>query len=200
MFARVDPAALAAAGFTRLTTLQPHPVSATGPDGTVEREQRRAHRTVRRETDRPRPRRAAFAVDGKCLRGAVRPDGSRVFVLTAVRHHDGLTVALREIGAKTNEIPEFIPLLDTIGDQDLTGSVVTVDALHAQTSHARYLVEERKAHYLLSVKNNQSTLARQLTSLPWKHAAFAVDANNLAGVGRSVGFRPFSNPLLPWRA
>ncbi|MFD3663569.1 hypothetical protein ACFWVF_23790 [Streptomyces sp. NPDC058659] len=31
----------------------------------------------------------------------------RVFVLTAVRHHDALTAALREISAKTNEIPEF---------------------------------------------------------------------------------------------
>ncbi|MEU0836333.1 hypothetical protein [Streptomyces sp. NPDC005969] len=104
MFARVDPAVLTAAGFARLTALQPRAVSPTGPDGTVEREQRRAHRTARRERDRPRPRRAAFAVDGKCLRGAVRADGSRVF-LTAVRHHDALTAALREIVAKTNEIP-----------------------------------------------------------------------------------------------
>lgn len=170
VFARLDPGLLTAAGFTRLTALQPCPVSPTGPDGTVEREQRRAHHTARRETDRPRPRRAAFAVDGKCLRGAVRADGSRVFVLTAVRHHDALTAALREIGAKSNEIPEFAPLLDTLDDQELVSSVVTVDALHAQTSHARYLVEDRQAHYLLSVKNNQPTLARQLTNLPWKQA------------------------------
>ncbi|MFJ2078935.1 ISAs1 family transposase [Streptomyces anulatus] len=164
-FARVDPALLTAAGFTRLPA---RPISATTPDGTVEREQRRAHRIAQHETDRPQPRRAAFAVDGKCLRGAVRADGSRVFVLSAVRHHDALTAALREIGAKTNEIPEFAPLLDTLDDQDLAGSVVTVDTLHAQTSHARYLVEDRQAHYLLSVKNNQPTLARQLTKLPWK--------------------------------
>jgi hypothetical protein len=29
-------------------------------------------------------------VDGKCLRGARRPDGSRVFVLSAVRHGDAM--------------------------------------------------------------------------------------------------------------
>lgn len=155
VFARVDPALLTAAGFTRLTTLQARPVTATGPDGIVEREQRRAHRIAQNETDPPQPCRAAFAVDGKCLGGAVRADGSRVFVLSAVRQHDALTAALREISAKTNEIPEFAPLLDTPDGQDLTGSVVTVDALHAQTSHARYLVEDRQAHYLLSVKNNQ---------------------------------------------
>ncbi|MFE2490623.1 hypothetical protein ACFXGR_46955 [Streptomyces mirabilis] len=32
---------------------------------------------------------------------------SRIFVLTAVRHGDATTAALHEIGAKTNEIPQF---------------------------------------------------------------------------------------------
>ncbi|AVH60426.1 hypothetical protein C4B68_36755 [Streptomyces dengpaensis] len=106
-------------------------------------------------------------MDGTCLRGAVRDDGSRVFVMTAVRHDDTLTAALGQIGAKTNEIPDFAPLLDTIDDTDLADAVVAVDALHAQKDHARYLVEDRGAHYLLSVKNNQPNLARQLKKLPW---------------------------------
>lgn len=50
VFARVDPAILTAAGFTRLTTLQARPISATTPDGTVEREQRRVHHTAQHET------------------------------------------------------------------------------------------------------------------------------------------------------
>ncbi|WP_209446107.1 hypothetical protein [Streptomyces sp. MZ04] len=81
-----------------------------GPDGIAEREQRRAHRAATRGQGQRR-RRHAVAVDGKCLRGAVRADGSRVFVRTAVRHDDALTATLREIGAKANEIPEFAPLL-----------------------------------------------------------------------------------------
>jgi predicted transposase YbfD/YdcC len=88
-------------------------------------------------------------------------------VLSAVRHADAVTAALREIGAKTNEIPEFAPLLDQIDDADLTDSVITVDALHAQKAHARYLVEDRRAHYLLSVKANQPNLEAQLRKLPW---------------------------------
>lgn len=40
------------------------------------------------------------------------------------------------------------------------GGLVTLDALHAQREHARYLVEERGAHYLLSVKGNQKNLAQ----------------------------------------
>ncbi|WAX78593.1 hypothetical protein [Streptomyces sp. KMM 9044] len=115
------------------------------PDGTHEREQRRAHRTARRvRPGHPTIRRRAIAVDGKCLRGAVRADGSKVFVLSAVRHDDALTAALREIGAKANEIPQFAPLLDQIADTDLTDAVVTVDALHARTSHVRYLVDGAK--------------------------------------------------------
>lgn len=47
------------------------------------------------------PRVRAIAVDGKCLRGARRPDGSRVFVLSAVTHGDGITLASREIAAKS---------------------------------------------------------------------------------------------------
>jgi predicted transposase YbfD/YdcC len=61
--------------------------------------------------------------------------------------------------------------------------VVTVDALHAQKDHARYLVEDRKAHYLLSVKNNQPILARQLQNLPWSQAPVR-DRSRARGHGR----------------
>ncbi|MFF8717317.1 transposase family protein [Streptomyces sp. NPDC015184] len=96
-FAKVDPAALTAAGFARLTALTSPAARPLSPDGVPEREQRRAHRAAVLAPDPVRPRRRAFAVDGKCLRGAVRADGSRMFVLTAVRHDDALTAALREI-------------------------------------------------------------------------------------------------------
>lgn len=103
--------------------------------------------------------------------------------MTAVRHDDTLTAALREIGAKTNEIPEFAPLLDQIDAADFTDAVITVDALHAQKDHARYLVEQRDAHYLLSVKNNQPTLADQLRTLPWKEVP-VLDRSRTRGHGR----------------
>ncbi|MFD9487316.1 ISAs1 family transposase [Streptomyces sp. NPDC059991] len=51
---------------------------------------------------------------------------------------------------------------------DLTGVTVTADALHTQRDHARYLVEEKKAHCLLVVKANQPGLHRGFRSLPWK--------------------------------
>ncbi|MFF6780779.1 ISAs1 family transposase [Streptomyces sp. NPDC012510] len=182
-FAKVDPGALTDAGFARLTALASPATGPLSPDGVPEREQRRAHRAAVLAPDPVRLRRRAFAVDGKCLRGAVRADGSRMFVLTAVRHDDALTAALREIGAKSNEIPEFAPLLDTIDYSDLHEAVITVDAMHAQKGHARYLVEDRHAHYLLSVKNNQPTLAGQLRKLPWGKAP-VLDRSRDRGHGR----------------
>jgi hypothetical protein len=143
-YGKVDPAALTAAGFAALAAhTRPDPAR-LAPDGVHEREQRRACHSATLNP-RSRPRRTILAVDGKCLRGAKRPDGSQVFVLSAVRHTDAIMLAAREIGAKTNEIPEFSPLLDQIGDGDLEEAV---DALHAQRAHALYLVEQRRAHYL----------------------------------------------------
>jgi hypothetical protein len=104
----------------------------------------------------------AVAVDGKTLRGAVREDATRVHLLSAFLHGQGLTVAQREIPAKTNEIPEIKPLLEPL---DLSGRVVTADALHTQRETARFLVEDKQAHYLLTVKENQPTLYADLKAL-----------------------------------
>ncbi len=181
---RLDPGEISAAGYDYLRPLlspQPGGPAPLMPDGGPEREQRRAHRAAA-QAEPARRRRRAIAVDGKCLRGAKRPDGRQVFVLSAVRHGDGITLASREIGAKTNEIPEFAPLLDQIDDADLAGAVITADALHAQHSHAAYL-HERGANYLLTIKNNQRGQARQLHRLPWKEVP-VIHRDDTRGHGR----------------
>ena len=85
-----------------------------------------------------------------------------------------------EVGAKTNEIPMFSTLLDRV---DVTGAVITADALHAQRDHATYLAG-RSAHYLLIVKRNQPGLHAQLASLPWRHVPIAHQARE-RGHGRT---------------
>lgn len=107
----------------------------------------------------------AVAVDGKTLRGSRRPDGTVTHLLAAALHDGRAVLAQRQVGAKSNEIPAFVPLLDGL---DLTGKIVTADALHTQREHARHLVQEHKAHYLLVVKGNQKNLHRQLRCLPWR--------------------------------
>lgn len=56
---------------------------------------------------------------------------------------------------QTNEIKMVKPLLDPL---EIDGIVITADALLTQTAIAKYLVEEKKAHYHFTVKGNQKTL------------------------------------------
>ena len=116
----------------------------------------RATTTTADETGLP-----ALAVDGKTVRGAWRPDGSQVHLLSAVSHDAGLVLAQREIAAKTNEIPELKPLLAGL---DLAGMVVTADALHTQRETARHLVADRHGHYVLTVKLSHQTKPRPATN------------------------------------
>lgn len=103
----------------------------------------------------------AIAVDGKTLRGAVGCDGTQPHLLAA--WSDGLVLGQRRVDAKTNEITGFRPLLDQV---DLAGRVVTADALHSQQAHARYLVADRHADYVLVVKDNQPGLVAAIDQLP----------------------------------
>ena len=59
---------------------------------------------------------------------------------------------------QTNEIKTAIPLLDAI---DIQGKTITADALLTQRELARYLVEERGAHYHFTVKGNQKHLLEE---------------------------------------
>ncbi|WP_442816416.1 ISAs1 family transposase [Streptomyces sp. NBC_01233] len=106
----------------------------------------------------------AIAVDGKSLRGAARAHDLKIHLLAAVDHATSAVLGQVDVETKTNEITCFQPLLDAI---DLTGAVVTSDAMHTQREHAEYL-GGRGAHYIVIVKGNQKKLRKQMKSLPWK--------------------------------
>lgn len=48
---------------------------------------------------------------------------------------------------------------------NLKGKVITVDAMHTQQETARYLVEEKGADYLFTVKDNQKSLRKDIEDL-----------------------------------
>ncbi|MFC1439734.1 ISAs1 family transposase [Streptacidiphilus sp. N1-10] len=104
------------------------------------------------------------AVDDKAARGS-RHDQTPAAHLLAAMTDQGRTVTQLRVADKTNEITCFAALLEPY---DLTGVTVTADALHTQRAHARFLVQEKNAHYLLVVKANQPGLHRQVGSLPWQ--------------------------------
>jgi predicted transposase YbfD/YdcC len=124
--------------------------------------------------------RRAVAVDGKTLRGSGHHNSPQVHLLAAMDHTTGAVLAQADVNDTTNEITRFQPLLNGV---DLTGAVVTADALHTQHAHADWLVTAKHAAYLLLVKANQPTLHHQLATLPWRNIP-AQDHTRDRGHGR----------------
>jgi predicted transposase YbfD/YdcC len=127
-------------------------------------------------------RRRAVAVDGKTLRGALGAggDGRPVHLLAAMDHASRAVLAQRQVGGAPEEVPAFAPLLAPL---DLTGVVVTADALQTHPEAAEFLVGVKQAHYLLVVKANQPTLLDRCARLPW-HRVPVADRTRDRGHGR----------------
>jgi predicted transposase YbfD/YdcC len=120
----------------------------------------------------PAGRCRVLAVDGKTLRGS-RHFGTDGVVapgrhlLAVIDHHARTVLGQVRVEGKTNEITAFTPLLDTLTSINLTGVVITADALHTQREHVTDL-HEGGAYWVFTVKGNQPRLRRQLATLPWR--------------------------------
>jgi len=125
----------------------------------------------------------AIAVDGKAMRGAIGPDGTMPYLLAAATHGQSVVIAERLVGAKTNEVPEFAPLLRGLGVQ-VGGAVFTMDAGHTVRAHARFLTEELLAHYVMTVKQNTKGLFDRLDALDWDSVPISHTTTD-TGHGRS---------------
>jgi predicted transposase YbfD/YdcC len=111
-----------------------------------------------------------IAVDGKTARGAKDKDGTAPHLLAAITCDEVAAIAQQQVSAKSNEIPAFAPLLR---DLDLHGAVILADALHTQREHARFIVEDKHADYLFTIKENQPGLFDAVNALPWEDAPVA---------------------------
>jgi predicted transposase YbfD/YdcC len=89
------------------------------------------------------------------------------------------------VTAKSNEIPAVRDLLKAF--TGLTGAVVTIGALHAQSDTAQ-VITSRGADYVMTVKRNIPTLYRQLKNLPWARipAVLSVSTDHAAGARRRI--------------
>jgi predicted transposase YbfD/YdcC len=106
-------------------------------------------------------------IDGKCLCGSDDKElGKRaIYMVSAWAEANELVLGQRKVDEKSNEItaiPELLKLLD------VSGCIVTIDAMGTQTHIAKTIVESN-ADYILSVKENQGRLFEDISVL------FAVD-------------------------
>jgi len=96
------------------------------------------------------------AVDGKTVRRS--KDGTlgkaAIHMVNVWAVENGLVLAQDKVDDKTNEITVIPTLLKLL---DLTGTLVTIDAIGCQTNIAK-TIREQQADYVLAVKENQPTL------------------------------------------
>ena len=83
-----------------------------------------------------------LAVDGKAVRGTrhASASGQAVHLMAILDHQASAVLGQIDVDGKTSEISRFRPLL---ADLDLTGWVITADAMHTQRDHAELLVQDR---------------------------------------------------------
>jgi predicted transposase YbfD/YdcC len=173
---RADPRAL-----TRALP-GPRPRSRRRPGGppSVGVRDYRARRAAQQAEALARDRLRAVAADGRTSRGARRADGTRVH-LPGVAEHSGHLLDHLEVDARHNETSHFTALPEPL---NLTGAVVTFDALHTVRANPGWLAGEKKGHYIAVVKRNQPLLHARVRALPWRQ----VPAGNSArerGHGRT---------------
>ena len=121
-------------------------------------------------------------LDGKAVRGARDAGGNQVRLLAALAGPDAATsviAAQTEVGVKTNEIPmaAVVP-----GQIDLTGKIVTADALHTVKATANH-IHDHGGEFVLPVKENRQALFDALDALPRDRVPIACTATN-KGHGR----------------
>jgi len=95
-----------------------------------------------------------LAIDGKALRGTARKGDPNSFVhmVSLWAAEQGLTLAQVRVDDKSNEITAIPKLLSML---DISGSIVTIDAMGTQTAIAE-LIHNAGADYVLALKGNQS--------------------------------------------
>lgn len=105
---------------------------------------------------------AALAIDGKTLCGSHNGIQKAIQLLGVILHKEGIVVAQKKVQDKTNEIPMVKEVLKSL---NIEGSIVSLDALHTQTKTATFIVEQKKADYVLVAKDNQETLKNDIAAV-----------------------------------
>jgi hypothetical protein len=105
----------------------------------------------------PRQLRAPASPEELAVMDGKEPkDGSGVSILTAVVVPSQYSLGSALVDRKTSEIPVAREVL--MPQRDLTGRLVSLDALHTQDQTARQVLLEGGGDYLFTVRKNQPTL------------------------------------------
>ena len=134
-----------------------------------------------------------IAIDGKALRGSCRSGAGKemVWTVSAFATKSGVVLGQKEVDEKSNEItavPDLLALLD------LTGAVVSLDAMGCQKEIARQIVEGG-GDYVLALKGNQSGLHQEVQEY-FEHSP---ERGVPSGRGDRAEERDYEHGRVEWR-
>lgn len=98
------------------------------------------------------------ALDGKALRRALDKKDSPQYIVSAWAESNSLVLGQLKVADKSNEITAVPELLRAL---ELSGCIVTIDAMGCQKKIAREIIEA-DAHYVLALKGNQETVHEEV--------------------------------------
>jgi predicted transposase YbfD/YdcC len=104
-----------------------------------------------------------IALDGKTLRSSYERGGKQgmIHMVSAWVTQNRIVLGQRKVNEKSNEITAIPELLNLL---DLTGAVVSIDAMGCQTAIAEQIVEQG-GDYVLALKGNQGNLYEDVVQL-----------------------------------
>lgn len=99
-------------------------------------------------------------IDGKAIKSATdKINGGNIpYVVSAFLSDLGISIGQVKVDSKSNEITAIPELLDLI---DISNCMITIDAIGCQKNILDKIVE-KKGHYCVAVKTNQSTLYTEI--------------------------------------
>ncbi len=113
------------------------------------------------------------AIDGKTMRGSYdrKPQLKALHMVSAWSTEHRLVLGQTKVSAKSNEITAIPALLEML---DISGCIITIDAMGTQKSIAKKIIEA-DSDYILCLKDNHPTLHQQV--------------KNWFGTSLSLGFK-----------
>ena len=122
-----------------------------------------------------------IAFDGKTIRGnASNLSDSKLHIVSAFCARNEISLGQIKVNKKSNEITAIPDLLDLIA---VKGCIVTIDAMGCQKKIAEKIIE-KKADYILMVKENQANLKEQIEKVFNIQKPEMIDVEEDLGHGR----------------
>lgn len=131
-----------------------------------------------------------IAIDGKCLRRSLDKafQKAAIHMVSAWAQQNSLVLGQVKVDEKSNEITAIPKLLERL---DITGAIVTIDAMGCQKKIAEQIIQ-RGGDYVLSLKGNQGSLLDDVSTFltrRWHRPLLCSVLTAIMGASKHAHFR-----------